>query len=71
MVGRLPTHSIRWLSIPYWLSLWFGVFATSEGLLQFAAGAFVIGSYFLAEHTQHRQRRSTPPHSPVPRPQGS
>ncbi len=62
VVGWLPTHPLRWLTIPYWLSLWFGVFATWEGLLlQFAAGAFVIGSYFLAERVQHRHRSSTPP----------
>ncbi len=48
VVGWFPTHPIRWLHIPYWLSSRFGVFATWEGLLQFAAGAFVIGSYFLA-----------------------
>ncbi len=58
VVGWLPIHPIRSLQIPYWLSLWFGVFATWEGIaLQFAAGAFVIGSYFLAERVQHRQRK--------------
>ncbi len=59
VVGWLLIYPIRWLSIPPWLGLWFGVFATWEGLLlQFATGAFVIGSYFLAEHMQ---RHSTPP----------
>jgi len=66
VVGWLPTHPLRWLHIPYWLSLWFGVFATWEGLgLQFAAGAFVIGSYVVAERMQHRQRPNTPPRPAV------
>ncbi|HEY0602484.1 MAG TPA: FTR1 family protein [Herpetosiphonaceae bacterium] len=57
IVGWLPIHPIRWLTLPYWTGLWFGVFATWEGIgLQFAAGAFVIGSYFLAERVQHRQQ---------------
>lgn len=57
IVGWLPIHPIRWLVLPYWTGLWFGFFATWEGIgLQFAAGAFVIGSYFLAERVQHRQQ---------------
>jgi high-affinity iron transporter len=36
--------------------VWFGTYPTVEGLaLQFAAGAFVIGSYFLAERV-HKQK---------------
>lgn len=57
IVGWLPIHPIRWLVLPYWTGLWFGFFATWEGIgLQFAAGAFVIGSYVLAERVQHRQQ---------------
>ncbi|HEU4328704.1 MAG TPA: FTR1 family protein [Roseiflexaceae bacterium] len=58
VVGWLPTHPIRWLTplLPYWTGLWFGLYATWEGILfQFAAGAFTIGSYFLAEYMNKRE----------------
>jgi high-affinity iron transporter len=59
VVGWLPLHPIRWLSLPYWAGLWFGLFATWEGVgLQVAAAAFVIGSYVLAERLQHRRVRA-------------
>ncbi len=59
-VGWLPTHNIGTLHSPTWLILVLGLFATWEGvLLQLAAGTFVIGSYFLAEHQQHRKKRVT------------
>jgi len=42
--------------LPYWSGLWFGVYATWEGLLlQVAAAVFVIGSYVLAENLQKRR----------------
>ena len=50
VVGWLPIHVIQGLDLPYWLGTWFGIHPTWEGLgLQFAAAAFVIGSYYLAE----------------------
>jgi high-affinity iron transporter len=50
VVGWLPIHVIQGWELPYWLGTWFGVYATWEGLvLQLAAAAFVIGSYYLAE----------------------
>lgn len=53
VVGWLPLHVIRWLDVPYWLGLWFGIYPSWEGLLlQFVASLFVIGSYFLAEYLQ-------------------
>jgi high-affinity iron transporter len=56
VVGWLPLHPIRWLELPYWTGMWFGLYATWEGIgLQFGAAAFVIGSYVLAERMQHRQ----------------
>jgi high-affinity iron transporter len=59
LVGWLPTHPIRGLELPYWFGMWFGVYATWEGLaLQAAAGALTIGSYFLAEHLNRRELRS-------------
>lgn len=68
IVGWLPIHPIRWLALPYWTGLWFGVFATWEGIgLQFAAGTFVIGSYFLAERMQHRHQEPAPKPRPVAR----
>ncbi len=58
VVGWLPIHPIRALAFPYWSGLWFGLYATWEGLaLQLAAATFVIGSYVLAEHLQHRRAR--------------
>ena len=57
IVGWLPIHPLRGLTLPYWTGLWFGLFATWEGIgLQAAAGTFVIGSYLLAERLQHRQQ---------------
>lgn len=51
VVGWLPLTPIRWLSLPYWFGIWFGTYATVEGLaLQAAAAAFVIGSFFSARH---------------------
>jgi high-affinity iron transporter len=50
VVGWLPIHVVQGLDLPYWLGTWFGVYPTWEGLIfQFAAMAFVIGSYYLAE----------------------
>lgn len=57
IVGWLPIHPIGWLTalLPYWAGMWFGLYGTWEGILfQFAAGAFTISSYFLAEHGQKR-----------------
>jgi high-affinity iron transporter len=60
VVGWLPIHVIDILPMPYWLGTWFGLYATWEGLaLQVLAGAFVIGSYYLAEYTQKTAKRIT------------
>lgn len=67
IVGWLPIHPLRSVTLPYWTGLWFGLFATWEGLaLQAAAGTFVIGSYLLAERLQHRQSPA-PKQRSVPR----
>lgn len=56
LVGWMPLHPIRSLEIPYWANMWLGFYATWEGIAaQVAAGAFVIGSYVIAEHLQHRK----------------
>jgi high-affinity iron transporter len=56
IVGWLPTHPVPNLYFPYWSGLWFGVFATWEGLiLQVTSGGFVVGSYLLAEHFKDRR----------------
>ncbi|MDX1991006.1 MAG: FTR1 family protein, partial [bacterium] len=56
-VGWLPITPINGLHIPFWMGQWLGLFATWQGIgLQVGAAAFVIGSYFLAEH-QTRTRR--------------
>lgn len=61
VVGWLPTSPIRWLTayLPYWAGMWFGLYATWEGIgLQALAGTFTIGSYFLAEYLHKRAQRS-------------
>jgi high-affinity iron transporter len=56
VVGWMSISPIRWLDLPYWAGMWFGLYATWEGLgFQIGAAVFVIGSYLLAEHMQHRQ----------------
>ena len=61
VVGWLPVHPMRWLALPYWTGLWFGTYATWEGiLLQGAAAAFVIGSYVAAEAMSKRHTRPDP-----------
>ncbi len=55
LVGWMPLHPIRFITLPYWSGMWFGLYATWEGvILQVISGAFVIGSYFLAEQMQKR-----------------
>ena len=57
VLGWLPIHLIESISLPYWLGTWFGVYATWEGIvLQIVATGYVIGSYYLAEWMQHRNR---------------
>jgi high-affinity iron transporter len=59
VVGWLPTHPLRFLELPYWTGLWFGLYATWEGLaLQTVAAVFVLGSYFLAEYLKGRSRQT-------------
>ncbi len=54
VVGWLPIHAIG-NGFPAALGLWFGTFATWEGLvLQSLAVAVVVGSYFVAEGLKHR-----------------
>ena len=66
VVGWLPTHPIRWLTVPYWSGLWFGFYPTWEGVaLQISAAVFVIGSYYLAEHKRSRTSRATPSARPL------
>lgn len=62
MVGWLPIHTIGEITLPYWVGMWFGIYATWEGLgLQAAAAAFVIGSYYAAEWATHRRRAGRKP----------
>ena len=58
VVGWMTIHPSRWLELPYWAGMWFGLYATWEGIgLQVGAAVFVIGSYLLAERMQHRQAK--------------
>lgn len=57
VVGWMSIHPIRSLDLPYWAGMWFGLYATWEGIaLQIAAGLFTIGSYFVAERMQHAKQ---------------
>jgi len=57
-VGWLPITPVPGFSPPHDLGLWFGVFPTWQTLLgQGAAAAFVVGSYYLAEHQKRRARQ--------------
>ena len=48
---------IEGLALPYWAGTWFGLFPTWEGIIvQAAAVAFVVGSYFAAEAVRRRKR---------------
>lgn len=72
VVGWLPTHPIRWLSLPYWMGLWFGIYPTWEGIgLQALAAAFTIGSYVAAEkmagHSVRLWPQRRPPQPTEPR----
>lgn len=61
VVGWLPTHPLRFAEFPYWAGLWFGLYATWEGLvLQVVSGVFVVGSYMLAEQLKERRRKLPP-----------
>ena len=59
-VGWAPITSID-VQIPYWAGLWFGIYPTVETIVaQFAAAAFVVGSYFLAERMRKPGKKGTP-----------
>jgi high-affinity iron transporter len=61
VVGWLPISPIRGLPLPHWVSMWFGLFATWQGIaFQVAAATFVIGSYFLAERLRKRRTGAAP-----------
>ncbi len=66
VVGWLPIHSLG-VGFPAWMGLWFGTFATWEGvLLPLLAVSAVIGSYFLAEwqRTSSIRRKTVAPVNP-------
>lgn len=69
VIGWLSIHPIRWLELPYWTGFWFGLYPTWEGIgFQTAAAIFVIGSYYLAEYVQRRERRRASAESVIARP---
>lgn len=66
-VGWLDITPIRGLTVPYWAGLWFGVFATWQGVVaQIGAAVFVVGSYYLAEGLQKRKREQRMAHKAAP-----
>ncbi|MCB8943241.1 MAG: FTR1 family protein [Ardenticatenaceae bacterium] len=57
-VSWLPITPIQGLTLPYWAGLWLGLFATWQGIVaQAGAAVFVVGSYYLAEFIQSRNRQ--------------
>jgi high-affinity iron transporter len=58
-VGWVPISPVGSLNLPYWVSLWLGIFPTWETICgQGAAAIFVIGSYYLAEFQQKQRVRA-------------
>jgi high-affinity iron transporter len=56
-VGWIGITPIQTFTFPYWWGLWFGVFATWQGVVwQILAAVFVVGSYYGAEWLQSRKR---------------
>jgi high-affinity iron transporter len=54
-LGWIPQHPLPF-ALPSWLGSWFEVYAYYETIAaQLLAGAFVIGSYYLAEHLKVRR----------------
>ena len=79
LAGWLATTPVN-IPIPNWVGMWFATFPTLQGLVaQAFAAAFVLGSYFMAEHLKYRrpakqgqvpaQRPSVPPQRPSAAPQ--
>lgn len=63
LLGWMPAHLFDF-TFPYWAGMWFGLYATWEGLaLQAVAGAVVIGSYLLAEGMKKHNREQA--HQPA------
>jgi high-affinity iron transporter len=61
LLGWLPAHLIDGVVLPYWAGMWFGLYATWEGIaFQALAAAVVIGSYLLAEGIRKHQRGAVP-----------
>jgi high-affinity iron transporter len=59
--GWISTTTLK-ISMPDWLNTWLAVFPTAESLLsQLFAGAFVIGSYFLARRVCKTRQRTIIP----------
>jgi high-affinity iron transporter len=57
LLGWFPAHLIEGFQLPYWSGMWFGVYATWEGItVQAAAATVVIGSYLLAEGSRRQER---------------
>jgi high-affinity iron transporter len=51
-LGWIPHHDLPF-TVPGWLGSWFEIYGTWETIgAQAIAGAFVIGSYFLAQHVK-------------------
>jgi high-affinity Fe2+/Pb2+ permease len=58
IVGWAPITPLGTFQFPTWMSVWFGLFATWEGIVaQLAALIFAIGSYFAAEWSKNRSQR--------------
>ncbi len=57
-VGWVGITPLQGFTPPYWAGLWFGIYATWQGVLaQIGAAVFVIGSYYLAEGLQEKRRK--------------
>ncbi len=58
-VGWVGITPIQGVTPPYWAGLWFGLYATWQGvIMQIGAAVFVVGSYYLAEGMQTKRRQA-------------
>ncbi len=59
-VGWLPVHPVTGLTLPNWAGLWFGLYASWEGLLLPPLGlAYVAGAWLWVKWQANRARRAS------------
>lgn len=58
VVGWAPMTAVPGLVVPYWTGVWFGIFATWQGLIaQAITLGVVVGSYYVSELKNAREMK--------------